>query len=261
MMRTHDRDDAPNATASRESPGPLVLVGGAEFEPGNEPHDRVFADAAGRRPAYVIATAAVRQDPDRAVRTARRWFASLGLDVEELRIRGRRDAASGETVAAAAEGGAFYLCGGDPGVVVDLLRGTEAWEAIVDAWRRGAVLAGSSAGAMALGEWSLIRSGMSHARRRFAPALGLLPAVAVVPHFEEFGEGWLPSLRRPRADTVLLGLDTRTSVVWRPRVGWRAMGAGRVVVVTNTARQERTGGGRPTGIGRPMPGGATRRGR
>lgn len=233
------------------APGPLFLVGGNEFTPGNEPHDRLFADAARGRPAYVVATAAVRQDPDRAVRTARRWFRSLGLEVDELRIRGRRDARDPAVVEAARRGGGFYLAGGDPGLVVQLLAGTPAWDAIVEAWRGGAALAGSSAGAMALGEWTLIRAGMAHSRRRFAPALGLLPNVAVVPHFEEFGEGWLPSLRPPRTGTVLLGLDTRTAAVWRPRIGWRASGAGRMLVLGGGERQERRDGGRPTGIGRP----------
>ena len=233
--------------------GPLILVGGAEFMPGNEPHDRLFADAAGDGPAYVIASAAVRQDPDRAVATARRWFAGLGREVIELRLRGRRDAADPATVEAARAGSGFYLCGGDPGLVVQILRDTPAWDAIVDAWRGGAVLAGSSAGAMALGEWSLIRAGMSHDRRRFAPALRLLENVAVVPHLDEFGERWLPSLDPPRRGVVLLGLDTRTAAAWRPRIGWRAMGAGRVAVIGEAARQERTDGGRPTGIGRPSP--------
>lgn len=232
--------------------GPLILVGGSEFLPGNEPHDRLFADAAARGPAYVVATAAVRQDPDRAVATARRWFSGLGFEVTELRLRGRREAADSSTVEAAREAAGFYLCGGDPGLVVKLLSGTPAWDAIVDAWRTsGAVLAGSSAGAMALGEWTLIRAGMSHVRRRFAPALGVLPGVAVVPHFEEFGEGWLPSLRPPRPGVTLLGLDTRTAAVWRPRLGWRAMGRGRIAVIHGGERQLRTDGGRPTGIGRP----------
>jgi cyanophycinase len=223
--------------------GPLILVGGAEFLSGNEPQDRLFADAAGRGPAYVIATAAVRQDPDRAVATARRWFSGFGLDVSELRLRGRRDAADPSTVETAREGGGFYLCGGDPGLVVKLLVGTPAWDAIVETWRtRGAALAGSSAGAMALGQWTLIRAGMSHARRRFAPALGVVPGVAVVPHFEEFGEGWLPSLRRPKGGATLLGLDTRTGAVWRPRVGWAALGSGRVTVIVGADRVERRGG-------------------
>jgi cyanophycinase len=222
--------------------GPLILVGGAEFLPGNEPHDRLFADAAAG-PAYVIATAAVRQDPDRAVATARRWFSGLGLEVTELRLRGRRDAADPSTVEAARAGRGFYLCGGDPGLIVKLLAGTPAWDAVVDAWRiGGAALAGSSAGAMALGEWTLIRAGMSHARRRFAPALAILPGVAVVPHFEEFGEGWLPSIDAAERGAVLLGLDTRTAAVWRPRLGWVAEGAGRVTVIGNDGRVERTAG-------------------
>lgn len=236
---------------SRDTPGPLILVGGAEFMSGNEPHDRLWVEAAAARPAFMLATAAVRQDPDRAVRTARRWFADLGRDVEELRVRGRRDAGDPRIVEAAAGGGAFYLCGGDPGLLLRILAGTDAWRAIVDAWRAGAALAGSSAGAMALGQWSLIRAGMSHDRRRFAPALGVVPNVAVVPHLEEFGERWIPSLRRPGATTTLLGLDTRTAATWRPGIGWRAMGAGRVAVISRDRRREVMAGGRPTGIGRP----------
>ena len=222
--------------------GPLILVGGAEFMPGNEPHDRLFADAAVAGPAYVIATAAVRQDPDRAVATARRWFAGLGLEVTELLLRGRRQAADRSIVEAGRAGGGFYLCGGDPGLVVKLLAGTPAWDAIVAAWRTGAALAGSSAGAMALGEWTLIRSGMSHARRRFEPALGIVPGLAVVPHFEEFGEGWLRSIDAAEREAVLLGLDIRTAAVWRPRLGWVAEGAGRVIVIDDDGRIERRAG-------------------
>jgi len=241
------------AEMQRATIGPLVLTGGAEFTPGNEPQDRAFLAAAAGRPVYVVATAAVRQDPDRAVATARRWFRSLGADVEELRLRGRRDGRDPAIAAAASEAGGVYLCGGDPGLVVELLSGTPAWGVVVGAWRNGAALGGSSAGAMALGEWSLIRAGMSHDRRRFAAALGLLPNVAVVPHLDEFGERWLPSLRLPHPDATLLGLDTRTAAVWRPGIGWRAMGPGRVVIIRGSERAVTTDGGRPTGIGRPRP--------
>lgn len=237
----------------RAAIGPFILAGGAEFTAGNEPQDQVFLAAAKGRPVYVVAAAAVRQDPDRAVATARRWFRGLGAEVHELRIRGRTDAADPATVSAAREAGGVYLCGGDPGLVVEILRDTPAWAAVVEAWGRGAALGGSSAGAMALGEWSLIRAGMSHDRRRFAPALGLLPNVAVVPHLDEFGERWLRSLALPRRGATILGLDTRTAAVWQPTIGWRAMGGGRVAVIRGGDRQERSEGGRPTGIGRPTP--------
>jgi cyanophycinase len=238
------------------SRGPLFLVGGNEFLPGNEPHDRRFVEAAANGPAYVIATAAVRQDPDRAVRTATAWFGALGLRVAELPLRGRRAAADPRVVAAAAEGRGFYLCGGDPGLVIRTLEGTPAWDAIVDAWRRGAALAGSSAGAMALGEWTLLRARRpGDVRRRYASALGLVRGLAVVPHLDEFGEAWLPSVlaARPRSDTVLLGIDARTAAVWMPGRGggWAALGAGSVEVVTRGARRRAAAGRRLIGLRPP----------
>ncbi len=101
-------------------PGPVALVGGEEFLPGNEPHDELLVRAAGMlaldRPAFVIATAAARHGPERAVEHAVRWFAALGLEVEELPVRTRGRANSSDVAAMARRGRFFYLCGGDPGI-------------------------------------------------------------------------------------------------------------------------------------------------
>ncbi|MBA2634045.1 MAG: Type 1 glutamine amidotransferase-like domain-containing protein [Chloroflexi bacterium] len=238
--------------------GPVLLVGGNEFLPGNEPHDLRFAAAAADGRTYLIAAAAARQDPDRAVRTASRWFGALGLEVEELPLRTRRQANDPKIAAAAAGGRAFYLCGGDPGLVVATLRDTAAWDAIVAAWRRGAAIAGSSAGAMALGQWTLLRARRPGDRdRRYAPALGLVPAVVVVPHLDEFGKSWLPSAAdgRPDPDTIIVGIDARTAAVWWPGRGrgWSAMGIGAVEIVTPNARRRVAAGHRVTGLRRPNP--------
>jgi cyanophycinase len=215
-------------------PGPLALVGGDEFKPGNEPHDSMLVAHARIHggPAYVIATAA-REHPDAAVATAQRWFAPLGLSVSELRLRTRTDAGRSSTVAAAEQGSFFYLAGGDPGRVPQILEGTPTWSAILAAWRRGAVLAGSSAGAMALGSWTLIRARLpGDTARTPRPALGTVPGVAVVPHFETFGHRWLPSVRgiSVARGVVLLGLDERTAALWQDGA-WRAMGDGVVTII------------------------------
>lgn len=236
--------------------GPLFLVGGNEFLAGNEPHDLRFADAARRGPAYVIATAAARQDPDRAVRTAKRWFGEFGLRVEELPLRTRRQADDPKVAAVAGDGQAFYLCGGDPGLVVTTLRDSAAWNAILAAWRGGAALAGSSAGAMALGEWTLLRARRPGDReRRYAPALGLVPGLVVIPHLDEFGEAWLPSalVGRPDTGTVIAGIDARTSAAWEPGGGhgWSAMGVGGVEVVAGSTRRRVAAGHRIIGLPRP----------
>lgn len=216
------------------APGALALVGGDEFRPGNAEHDRFLADVARRHggPAYVIATAA-REHPDAAVATAVAWFATLGFDVSELPLRTRRQAQGAATAALAARGSLFYLAGGDPGRVPQVLAGTAAWDAILTAWRRGAVLAGSSAGAMALGAWTMIRESVpGDARRSARPALGIVPGIAVVPHFDTFGHRWLPSVRpvATAAGISLVGIDERTAAVWQSG-SWRAMGSGSVHVL------------------------------
>ena len=218
--------------------GVLALVGGDEFKPGNEAHDRVLIDRRGPGPAYIVPTAAARQRPDLAVATAQRWFADLGLDVVGLPVLRRSDATAATNVELAEQGGFFYLTGGDPGIVVDVLRDSPVWRAIAAAWRRGATLAGSSAGAMALGEWTLIRKSYpGHAERRCKPALDLVPHVAVAPHFETFGHRWVDSVlvEPPDDDVVIVGIDERSAALWDGRA-WTAAGPGRVTVMTRRER-------------------------
>ncbi len=234
------------------TPGPLALVGGDELHPGNEEQDRVLVAAAGDGPAYVVATAAGRQRPEIAVRHAVDWFGSLGLSIEELPATKRSHATSAENAERARAGRFFYLVGGDPGLVPKTLAGSPVWDAIVMAWRDGAALAGSSAGAMAMGEWTLVRDRMpGDDRRRYLPALGLVPGVAVLPHFETFGHRWVESAEAasPRDGVVLLGIDERSAAVWQ-NGEWRAYGPGAVTMIAD-ATQRFASGSIVDGLPRP----------
>jgi cyanophycinase len=231
-----------------------VLVGGAEFTPGNEPQDELLVAAVSGGPAFVLATAAARQRPELAVRNARTWFDALGLEVDELPAIRRSDVTSPTNADLARAGRFFYLVGGDPGLVPKTLAGTVMWDAIVEAWRAGAALAGSSAGAMALGEWTLIRDRHpGDTSRRYRQALGLVPDIAVVPHYDGFGERWVDGAlaAAPRSDAVLVGIDERSAAVWRDQV-WRAFGPGVVTIVTRAARRRFAAGARIEGIPQPQ---------
>ncbi|MGZ8571964.1 MAG: Type 1 glutamine amidotransferase-like domain-containing protein [Actinomycetota bacterium] len=233
------------------APGPLALVGGAELQAGNEPQDDVLVRAANGGLAFVLATAAARQRPELAVANAVRWFGSLGLEVQELPARRRSDATSPANVERAREGRFFYLVGGDPGLVPKTLAGTPLWDAIVEAWRGGAALAGSSAGAMALCEWTLVRERMpGDDRRRYAPALCLVPGVAFLPHYDTFGHRWVDSATE-RDDVVLLGVDERTAAIWEGG-GWRALGVGGVTVIAARERRRFEAGQRIEGLPPPV---------
>ncbi len=232
--------------------GLLALVGGDEFKPGNEEQDRMLAGAAKRGPAYVVPTAAARQGPQDAVDHATSWFKTLGLSLEELPVLKPADANSKELAALARGGGFFYLVGGDPGLVAQVLRDSRVWTAMFDAWRDGASLAGSSAGAMALCGHTLIRASWPNRfNRRPSDALGLVPDTAVLPHFDTFGYRWIESAQRELPQVILLGIDERSAALWTGGE-WRAAGPGSVTVIDGSQTATFKSGTKIAGLPDPV---------
>jgi cyanophycinase len=203
----------------RNVPGLLALVGGDEFNPGNEEQDRLLAAAAGRGQAFVVPTAAARQNPSQSVTHAIAWFRQFHLELQELPVLKRSDANSEALAERARGGGFFYLVGGDPGLVAKVLRGSAVWKAIFEAWREGAALAGSSAGAM----------------------------TAVLPHFNTFGKRWVESAQAAAPDLDLLGVDERSAAVWDGGE-WRAAGPGAVTFIKGSKVTRVASGGRVPGL-------------
>ena len=230
----------------------LALVGGDEFNPGNEEQDRILAAEAGPGPAFVVPTAAARQDPQASVNHATAWFKQFGLELRELPVLKRADANSKELAALARTGGFFYLVGGDPGLVAQVLRSSRVWGAIFAAWLEGASLAGSSAGAMALCSHSLIRATWpKRFTRRPTEALGLVPETAVLPHFETFGHRWIQSAESELPGATLLGIDERSAAVWMQEE-WRAAGPGSVTVIKGSKTSRFPSGSKITGLQAPL---------
>ena len=236
----------------RSVAGLLGLVGGDEFNPGNEEQDRLFVAAAGQGPAFVVPTAAARQEPGRAVTHATRWFAALGLELQELPVLKRGDANSAALAGRARAGCFFYLVGGDPGLVPAVLRGSLVWSAIFDAWLAGAVLAGSSAGAMALCSHTLVRATWPvHTTRRPVDGLGVLEGTAVLPHYNTFGQKWIESAQAAAPKITLLGVDERSAAVWSEGT-WRAFGPGKVTVIRGKSSKQFEAGEEVTGLRQPV---------
>ena len=124
----------------------------------------------------------------------------------------------------------IHLPGGDPDLVPTILAGSAAWTAILTARDAGAVLAGASAGAMALATWTWTTEGGM-------PGLGVVPGLLVVPHAD--ANRWASVLERfagAGPDGLgALGLAERTAVVSDGEavdgggpLRWRVVGEGEV---------------------------------
>jgi cyanophycinase len=224
-------------------PGPIALVGSGEFLPSMSEIDATLLAATGRRrPRVVILPTASWPDGEEVFR---RWasmgaehFSALGAEVEPVLLRDRFDAEDEAHVQAIGEADLIYLSGGKPGHLTGTLVGSPVGEALLAANRRGATLAGCSAGAMTLADrhWDFRR------RRLFWPVrwrdgLGLVPGATVIPHYDAFPEPMAAMLvlQAPRG-IATLGIDEETALVGRDG-SWQVEGPGRVTVWRGRHRQ------------------------
>jgi cyanophycinase len=216
------------------SEGPLALVGGGEWTQGCE-FDRELWEASGKAEVVVLPTAAAYEHPQRAVDTAASWFASFGATVRPAMILARTDALDGDNAKAVAAARFIYLSGGSPMHLRSVLKDTPVWSALVQAWRSGAVVAGSSAGAMVLGDPMVDPRGGA-----LTLGLGLVPQLAVLPHYDTWSEEKANrTVQLATGHLRIAAIDERTALIRDPGGQWRVAGAGAVTVYVD---------GKPVGL-------------
>ncbi|MDQ3461777.1 MAG: Type 1 glutamine amidotransferase-like domain-containing protein [Actinomycetota bacterium] len=207
--------------------GPLALVGGDEWRDGCD-FDAELLAASGGREVLVIPTAAAYEHPERAVATATEWFAGLGGKAVALDVLRRADALDPDRAATVRAARFVYLSGGSPLHLRSVLKETPVWDALVAAWDDGAVVAGSSAGAMVLCDPMVDPRGGA-----FTVGLGLVVNLAVLAHAEpDVARDHLHhrTLELASAGLPVAAITERTALLRDPDGTWRASGAGSVRV-------------------------------
>jgi cyanophycinase-like exopeptidase len=132
-------------------------------------------------------------------------------------------------VAALEQADFFYFSGGNPNYVVETWRDTPAWAALLARWQAGAALAGCSAGAMMLGAFTIrVREALAGNTPRWVPAMGVLPNLAVLPHFDRMrgfvsGEVFHNIIRTAPYGVTVAGVDEDTALV-QINGAWQVMG-------------------------------------
>jgi len=213
--------------------GYLLLEGGAEFGGQMAEPDLRAMELAGGPGALIciIPTAAAPDNnAQRAGNNGVRWFRSLGAkQVELLPLVDKASANDPHIADRISQSRLIYMLGGFTGYLGETLKGSASWQAMLRAYEAGAVIAGSSAGAMVMCQYYF-----DPARGQVVEGLELVPNACVLPHHNTFGKGWAPRLSRLLPDAVLLGIDERTGMLddgdEGRKVGWRVYGQGTVTL-------------------------------
>ena len=206
--------------------GLLALIGGNEFRPDCEPMDRALLARLAADPNVVILpTAAAHENPRLAADNGLRYFRRLGARAGAAMIVDAETASQPSLVKQIKSADMVYYTGGDPTYLLETMRSSPAWQAVLDVLGRGGAMAGSSAGAMICGGqmWS-----PGHGWRE---GLGLVPQMAIIPHHATLAARWSAGHMRATllAGVTLVGIDEATALLGSGQE-WMVLGKGEVAV-------------------------------
>lgn len=222
-----------------EQGGIVALVGSGEFLETTLPVDRYLVEQMQQRqltPRVAILPTASAPDggdvPQNWAKMGVEHFARLGLAAEPVMLLTRQDADNPAIVAQLAATNFVYFSGGKPRYLMETLQKSAAWQTILDMFRQGGVVAGCSAGAMVLGGaffdfpqiWST------------KPALGLVPGIVVIPHFDEMPKLITSTIGSGKREGVVVGIEGGTALVVSHE-HWIVQGKGGVTVFNGKRRQ------------------------
>ena len=197
---------------------------------------RAFVAAAGEQPRIAVVPSASSLENE-VVEVYQAVFTALGAhEVIPLRPQSRAEASDPQLVAPLAEVDAVFMTGGNQLKLSSYIAGTPFGTAIREAYQRGAVIGGTSAGASILAEHMIaFGSGGATPKQRMsqlAAGLGLLPGVIIDQHFEQRNRyGRLLSLVAQSPSLLGMGVDEDTAAVIRDGTQLEVVGRGAVTVV------------------------------
>ena len=215
----------------------LLIIGGAEDKVGRATVLRRFVRLAGGRKARIVVIPTASSFPDEAVEAYTTIFSRLGApEVVAVDPPSRSAAATDSLVQAIDNATGVFMTGGNQLKLSQLFVGTPLADAISRAHARGAVVAGTSAGASIMSQFmiSLGADGVTPRQRtsQLTSGLGLLPGVIVDQHFDQRARyGRLMSLVAGSPNLLGMGIDEDTAAEIRDGRKLTVVGSGAVFVV------------------------------
>jgi cyanophycinase len=211
--------------------GTLLLEGGAEFGGDmREPDLRAIELAGGwDAPVRIIPTAAAPDRNDqRAGSNGVHWFERLGAkNVQSISVVDRESANNQEIAGSFRDAKLVYLLGGFTHYLGQTLKGSLVWQVVLEAYQKGAVIAGSSAGAMVMCEYYY-----DPGQGQILEGLDLVHNSLVIPHHNTFGKNWAPRLMSLTPKVTLIGIDEQTGMINDGANQWKILGKGSVSIYT-----------------------------
>ena len=234
-------------------PRRVILIGGSEDKEGARVILREVARHAGRG-LLVVATLA-SEVPDLQWRRYQRTFRELGVErLARLDIRRREDAIDPRQLEIMKDASVVFFTGGDQVKLTTKLKGTDLYTQLRALYESGVLLAGTSAGASAMGGSMLVGESTQEESHKvggafyMAHGLGFVESLVIDQHFAQRAR--IERLIGAVAENpggLAIGIDEDTAVLVENEEQFTVLGSGAVYVadgrsVTHTNMSEQSQG-------------------
>ena len=200
----------------------LVLFGSGEFTPEVNDIDEYLISKYKPRSVAILPTAAgAEPDASKWIAMAQAHYQKYNLEVLPIPVFDKAQANQKELISPLKQADWIFFSGGNPGYLLEVLKGSELWKIVLKRLEAGALLLGSSAGAMVMGKYLLSPSFNptdERSGRIWQNAFGLVD-YSIIPHFDHFKKhkGFMRNVLRmslSRVRSSWMGIDENTAIIF-----------------------------------------------
>lgn len=199
--------------------GILLIIGGAEDKKEEMAILKKFVRLLRYDDSKLLVLTTATKEPDSVGDNYRRVFEKLGMtNIDILNVDSREDASDEAYIDKIRSSEGIFFTGGDQLRITSIIGGTKIFEALLECYYNGGVIAGTSAGASAMSSSMIVEGdGNEPARKctlKLAPGLCLLHNAIIDQHFAQRGRiGRLLCGVAENPDVLGIGIDEDTSII------------------------------------------------
>lgn len=217
--------------------GSLIIIGGHEDKEGECSILHQLIDMAGGRNSRIVVIATATDQPRIVGNEYRELFSSLGAAaVTIMAVADRETANQKEQAEIIKQATGIFFTGGDQLRLTSILGGSAVDAAIRAAFRQGAIIAGTSAGAAIMSETMIVAGNSNETPKKssltMAQGMGFLAEGVVDQHFAQRGRiNRLLEAVAQNPHVLGIGIDEDTALVVGPDRLCRVIGSQTVTIV------------------------------
>lgn len=217
--------------------GNLIIIGGAEDKHGESSILKSVVEVTGGSDAKLMILTTATEKPQEMGNEYRNVFKKLGIgSIDVLDINTREEANNEENAKRISQCTGVFFTGGDQLRITSIIGGTSVHKALKEAYARGVVIIGTSAGASVMSTTMIVDGNNNDPARKctlkMAPGLDLLEEAIIDQHFDQRGRiGRLLCGVAENPDMLGIGIDEDTAVRVYPDAHFDVLGTNSVMVI------------------------------